>query len=70
MHAQQPQARPRVPGRTVVSVLTMLVGIVVLIFGYLGDNRTALIAGLVITLAGLLPAVLGIIAGTRTPGGK
>jgi len=52
------KGRIEVPNRTIVTAILMLVGIVTLALGYLQNDRQTLYAGLVITLAGVLPSVV------------
>lgn len=59
----------RVPARTIVAAVAMLIGIVLMGFGYFRNEHVMLYAGLVITLGGVMmdavPRVVGGLTGHR-----
>jgi len=59
----------RVPARTIVAAVAMLIGIVLMGFGYFRNEHVMLYAGLVVTLGGVMmdavPRVVGGLTGHR-----
>jgi len=59
----------RVPARTIVAAVAMLIGIVLMGFGYFRNEHVMLYAGLVTTLGGVMmdavPRVVGGLTGHR-----
>ncbi len=54
----------RVKGQTIAAALVMAVGVVLIILGYNRTPATLLVAGLVVTAAGVLWGVIDLIGGT------
>ena len=59
----------RVPARTIIAAVAMLIGIVLMGFGYFRNEHVMLYAGLVVTLGGVMmdavPRVVGGLTGHR-----
>jgi hypothetical protein len=69
MIQQEETSSRRVPARTIVAAIAMLIGIVLMGLGYFRNEHLLLYAGLVITLGGVMtdaiPRVVGGLSGQR-----
>jgi drug/metabolite transporter (DMT)-like permease len=58
MHTQRPALPDRVPTRTIVSAITMFIGVMFLAWGYFSNRIFMIYAGLVLILGGVANEML------------
>jgi hypothetical protein len=56
-HRENPQSG-KVPVRTIIAAITMLAGVVLLGFGYFGNQKVMTYTGLALTLSGVMTVLL------------